>query len=317
MFGSEGGVMTYDFKRILIPTDLSDFSGLALKYGALFAGQAGSELTLLFVEDAYIPIDLQAMPLVHYLENAPASRDSLMEKLAEQARLYAPGVRVQSRIVTEAPSRGIVETANDIDADLIIMGTHGRHGVERAFLGSVTERVLRDTDRAVFTVSPLHFALEGEIAIRRILCPVNFTPVGREALTYAAGVAATFHAELVVTYVVESGENPLLSHEGKELASWIAPAVGERIKYREIIAHGDAAIRVLETAAEVDADLMVIGSQHKFFSDTTVIGTTTERVTRFARIPVITVPFRLASEGQDRNKRERFLREPARSVRLT
>jgi nucleotide-binding universal stress UspA family protein len=285
--------MITGFKRILIPTDLSDFSGLALKYGALFNRRAGSNLTLLFVEEGYVAFDLSAMPAGYYINNLPGSPDPLMKKLAEQARLYAPGISVQNRIVTEAPSRGIVKTASDIDADLIIMGTHGRHGVERAFLGSVTERVLHSTDRAVFTVSPLHFDLEGEIAIRRILCPVNFTRIGRAALAYAAGVAETFHAELVVTYVVENGAEPSTARAGRELATWIAPEVGDRVKYREIISHGDAAGRVLETAAEVDADLLVIGSQHKFFSDATVIGTTTERVTRFARIPVITVPLNL------------------------
>ena len=46
--------------------------------------------------------------------------------------------------------------------------------------------------------------------------------------------------------------------------------------------------------ADVDAELVVIGSQHRFFSDATVIGTTTERVTRFARVPVVTVPLRPA-----------------------
>ena len=284
--------MSASFKHILIPTDLSDFSGLALKYGALFNRRAGSNLTLLFVEEGHVAFDLSAIPAGYYVDN-PSSPDPLLAVLAEQARLYAPGISVQNRIVTDAPSRGIVKTASDIDADLIIMGTHGRHGVERAFLGSVTERVLRSTNRAVFTVSQLHFDLEGEIAIRRILCPVNFTPIGRAALTYAAGVAETFHAELVVTYVVEDGAEPSRALAGRELAAWIAPAVGDRVKYREIISHGDAAGRVLETAAEVGADLLVIGSQHKFFSDATVIGTTTERVTRFARIPVITVPLNL------------------------
>lgn len=297
--------MITGFTRILVPTDLSDFSGLALKYGALFNKRAGSNLTLLFVEETFVPFDLSAMPAGYYFGGSPGSPDPLMEMLAEQARLYAPGISVQNKVVMDAPSHGIVKAAREMDADLIIMGTHGRHGVERAFLGSVTERVLRSTDRAVFTVSPLHFDLEGEIAIRRILCPVNFTRIGRSALAYAAGVAETFQAELVVTYVVEDGSQPSTALAGKELAEWIAPAVGDRVRYREVISHGDAAARVLETASEVDADLLVIGSQHKFFSDATVIGTTTERVTRFARIPVITVPLNLPVRDKVLGKVER------------
>ena len=65
--------------------------------------------------------------------------------------------------------------------------------------------------------------------------------------------------------------------------------MGERVRYREIITHGEAAQSVLNTAAELDADVIVMGSQHRFFSDESVVGTTTERVTRFSRIPVLTV----------------------------
>lgn len=282
------------FKRILIPTDLSDFSGLALKYGALFHRRIGSELTLLFVEEAYVPMDAQAMPLGYYLDSDQAAHDPIARRLAEQTRLYEPGISVQTRIVTDAPAHGIVSTAEDIDTDLIIMGTHARHGVERALVGSITERVLRSTDRPVLTVSPLHFDLEGELTIRRVLCPVNFTLLGRAALEYAAGVARAFEAELVVTCVVETEESKsAAAPAGSDLATWIAPAVANRVKYREIISHGNPATQVLETATKVGADLLVIGAQHKFFSDATVLGTTTERVTRFARIPVLTVPLNM------------------------
>src|SRR5471030_2487837 len=94
-FTSEGRVMTTGFKRILIPTDLSDFSGLALKYGALFNRRAGSNLTLLFVEEGYVAFDLSAMPAGYYINNFPGSPDPLMERLSEQSRLYAPGISVQ------------------------------------------------------------------------------------------------------------------------------------------------------------------------------------------------------------------------------
>ena len=280
--------MTLHLDRILVPTDLSDFSGLAVKYGALFSRRLGSKLTLLFVDEAFVPLDIQAMPMVYSFDTDPAFK----ERMEQQARLYAPGVAVDTKILTDAPSRAIVSVAEEIDAGLIIMGTHGRHGFERAFLGSVTERVLRNTDRPVLSVCPLHFAPEGEIAVRRILCPVNFTDIGRAALAYAAELTNRFSAELVVTYVVETSDQRALSHIGPDLAAWIAPTVGNRMRYREVVAHGDAAARVLETVADVDADLVVIGSQHRFFSDATVIGTTTERVTRFARVPVVTVPLK-------------------------
>ncbi|MGZ7081191.1 MAG: universal stress protein, partial [Thermoanaerobaculia bacterium] len=148
------------FERILIPTDLSDFATLAFKYGVLFNKQVGSKLTLLFVEDVAISFEALEMPLGYYLEEAPQAREVLMEKLRDQARALAPGVSIETAVATDTPSRAIVTLGDQMRADLIIMGTHGRRGLERAFLGSVTERVLRHTDRPILTVTPNRIKLD-------------------------------------------------------------------------------------------------------------------------------------------------------------
>ena len=280
-----------EISRVLIPTDLSDFAGLAIEYGALFHRQLGSKLTLLYADEVMIPLGPE-FPMGYYIENAPAERETEMQRLREQARRFAPGVEVETTVLGDVPSRAIVATADRMDADLIIMGTHGRHGLERAFLGSVAERVLRQTDKPVLTVTP---ALAGRIrerAIRTVVCPVNFTPIAGAALNYAAKIADDFGAELVILYVEDGSRSTFLHRDGAKLAAWIAPAVRERIRYRELIARGDPSSRVLEVADEMDGDLMVIGAQHRLFRDATVIGSTTERITRFAKRPVLTVPLK-------------------------
>ena len=108
-----------EIKRILIPTDLSDFAGLALQYGAFFSRRLGSKLTLLHADEMLIPFGAE-IPMGYYLENAPEARAQEMEKLQEQARRYAPGMDVETVIVTEAPSRAIVTTADKMSADLWI-----------------------------------------------------------------------------------------------------------------------------------------------------------------------------------------------------
>ena len=277
-----------DIKRILIPTDLSDFAGLAISFGAFFHRRLGSALTLLYANEMLVPFGPE-LPMGYPIENAPEARREEMDLLRQQAKKFAPGVDVETVVLTETPSRAIITTADKMNADLIVMGTHGRSGLERAFLGSVAERVLRLTDRPVLTVAPPLFPKGKEAAVRSVLCPVNFTPIAGAALNYAAKITDAFHAELVMLYVNDGTRPPVLDRAGAELAAWIAPAVRERIRYREVVTHGDAAARVLEIAEEVDSDLIVVGAQHRLFSDSTVIGTTTERITRFARRPVLTV----------------------------
>src|SRR5690349_12254472 len=150
-------------QRILVPTDLSDFAALALRYASIFSVRMDARLTLLYADDVFFPIEASGMPLGYYLENAPASREELLGKLVEHARKYASGLDVDARVVSDAPARAILRTAEEVDADLVIMGTHGRRGIRRAFLGSVTESVLRHTTRPVLTVAPSRFP-EGKTA---------------------------------------------------------------------------------------------------------------------------------------------------------
>jgi nucleotide-binding universal stress UspA family protein len=283
-------MLSFGFDRILIPTDMSDFARLALRYGALFRERLGSALTLLYADEFYFPVDLLEVPMGYYLENAPETRIKLEKRLREHVEETIGGQGVDAKIVQDAPARGITAIARDIEADLIIMGTHGRHGWRRAILGSVTENVLHATSAPLLTVTPHRMDARNAPAFGRILCPVNFTRVAREALEYAGALAQAFDAELTVMYVAEGIEPPLVPELETAFRMWLDPQVRDRSRFSHVLVrNGDPAARVLNAASELGADLIVIGAQHKFFSDATVIGTTTQRITRFATCPVLTV----------------------------
>lgn len=280
---------TYGYDRILIPTDMSEFGKLALQYGVLFQERLGTALTLMYADEFYFPIELLEAPAGQYLETAPATKVKLQEKLRDYIKEHVP-LGAEGVIVQDAPARSIVQTAKDTRADLIIMGTHGRNGIRRAVLGSVCEAVLHDSDVPLLTVTPNLMKAEGAPAITKILCPVNFTRVARESLQHACVLAEAFNAELSVVYVAESIAEPHLPEIESAFIQWVDPHVRDRCSYRQIVTlHDDAAARVLDIAEESAADLLVIGAQHRRFSDASVIGTTTERLTRFARCPVLTV----------------------------
>jgi nucleotide-binding universal stress UspA family protein len=275
-------------ERILVPTDMTEFSGLALRYALLFNQRHGSKITLLHADE--ISWFAAEHPLGYYFENLPEMKVALMKSLAEYAVANVPPeVGAATIFEDDTPERAIVATARDINADLIIMGTHGRHGLPRVILGSVTERVLRTTNIPVISVAPAIFPRDPNVRIRTILCPVNFTRIARTALDQACAMAESFDAELVLVHVVEGTEPHLFTGVEAEFRTWVNPFIRANTRYKEIVVHGDAAEQVLNIADQIDADLIVIGAQHRFFSDTTVVGTTTERITRFAKHPVMTV----------------------------
>jgi nucleotide-binding universal stress UspA family protein len=275
--------------RILVPTDMTSFSELALRYALLFSKRLGSKLTLLHADE--ISWMAAEHPLGYYFENLPEAKAALAKNLADYAAAHVPPeVDATTCFVDDSPDRAIVETARDVDANLIIMATHGRHGLRRALLGSVTERVLHTTNIPVISVAPAMFRSDPEIGIKTILCPVNFTAIARTALEQACRMAEAFDADLVVMHVVEGREPQLFGSVENEFRKWVDPRIRGNTRYREIVVHGnDAAEHVLSVADLIDADLLIVGAQHRFFSDTTVVGTTTDRITRFAKHAVMTV----------------------------
>lgn len=280
---------TFGYDRILIPTDMSDFAKLALRYAVMFQERLGAALTLMFADEFYFPVDLLELPLGYYLENAPETKQKLNEQLRDYVKNNVPR-GADALIVQDAPARAIVNTAKDTRADLIIMGTHGRHGWRRALLGSVTENVLHETDTPVLTVTPGLMNADPPPQIKTILCPVNFTRIARESLAHACALAQAFDAELVVMYVAEAVGDEHVPPLEMAFSQWVDPQVQDHCSYKQVIAQGDdAAEIVLATAQQMNVDLIVVGAQHRMFSEATVIGTTTERITRFARCPVLTI----------------------------
>ncbi|MEO8035225.1 MAG: universal stress protein [Acidobacteriota bacterium] len=276
------------FERILVPTDMSEVGDLALLYALHFSEKLGSKLTLLYAEE--ISWLAAEHPAGYYFANVAEAKLALTKGLHEYAASRLPAkAQVTTLFEDDAPEPAIARVARDIKADLIVMGTHGRRGFRRALLGSVAEGVIRESDVPVITVNPSRFPEDASVGIRIVLCPVNFTEVARIALEQASAIAESFGAQLVVMHVCEAGEPRLTSEVQKEFSTWVEPQVRANTRYRELVVHGDAAARVLETADELNADLLVIGAQHRFFADATVIGTTTERITRFARHAVMTV----------------------------
>jgi nucleotide-binding universal stress UspA family protein len=295
--------MNSNIKRILVPTDTSEFSNLALQYALLFQKKLGSQITLLYAEE-FSFLFTGEYPIGYYFENVPEVKKHAAESLRKYAGEHVPNsAAVTTMIIDDTPARAILIAADDIQADLILMGTHGRHGLRRALLGSVTERVLRDTERPVMTVAPQLFPTNGEVKFATILCPVNFTSVAHQALEEACGFAEAFGADLIVMHVSEPDDTHGKSIEAR-FSGWVDPLVRDRTRYQQILVSGDPATQILEVAEQIGIDLIVVGAQHKRFSDATVIGTTTERITRFAKQPVLTVVRRTAAEKRQERKEE-------------
>ncbi len=142
------------FKHILVPVDGSPTAQKAVEKAAGLARAFGSEVTALYVIDPYPFTGLGsdfAYGQAEYLAAATAEASEATE--AARIALAAAGVKVDTRVSeAHAAWRGILETAEALGADLIVMGSHGRRGLEKLVLGSVAQRVLAQAQVPVMVV---------------------------------------------------------------------------------------------------------------------------------------------------------------------
>jgi nucleotide-binding universal stress UspA family protein len=146
--------MKLEVRRILVPTDFSPPSERALELAIEFARRFGAELTLFHAHElpAYVFPD-GVMPVSpEILLELERSMNAELDRLA--ARVRAAGVPVSTKTGVGAHDVEIVRYASEMNADLIIMGTHGRTGLRHVLLGSVAEKVVRRAPCPVLTVRP-------------------------------------------------------------------------------------------------------------------------------------------------------------------
>lgn len=274
------------FHNILAPVDFSELSAGSLRYAAAIARRSTAKLTLLYAHTFSPPPYFtggELSELERQFRASFAEAERSLRQFAEATLGAGPGTS-ETHVVEGPPADTILAYASESGADLIVMGTHGRSGVNRWMLGSVAERVLRASEIPVLTVQPGRSAA-GPVEIRHILCPVNDSLSARRALATATDLAASFEARVTVVHVQEEQAANSIA----DLCSWIAENRRATCDVREAVRKGEAAAEIISATAEADCDLAVIGAQHRAFFDTTVLGTTTVRVVRHARCPVLTI----------------------------
>ena len=145
------------FKRILCPIDFDENSMAALDIAAELARE--NNATLYVMHAVFTPLGAPGFPL----EPHPVvSEQPSTQEIAEVARNRL-GRKVKHEVIvkTGKPAESIIQAAEDLDVDLIVMATHGRSGVARLFLGSVAEHVVRGAQRPVLSVRPRERAGHG------------------------------------------------------------------------------------------------------------------------------------------------------------
>lgn len=292
--------------RILCPTDFSEVSTTAEAYATALAHHYGAALHLLHVDPptpvmspyGEIPVDIRLFE--------DQRQQAQADLAAARARAQAAGVAADASIRGGYPAREVLAVAAEEHADLIVLGTHGRGGVEHLLLGSVAEKVMRKAPCAVMVVPAGAHAptsTGAEVRFSRILCPIDGSAASADAVSYAVSLARETDGHLTLLYVVEPvppvGEFGSLdagdfrrlgeTHAKAVLQAAVTPEVRAWCTVEEAVAFGKASEGILATAKSHAADVIVMGVRGRGAIDVLAFGSTTNAVIRRATCPVLAV----------------------------
>jgi len=278
------------FKKLLVPLDGTAQSAVALPLARTIARATGAAVILVQV----VPPEMVGAGVA-----ARTARKTLPNVAYE---LGAGDLRVAA-VVREAaaPSDAILEVVRERGADLVIMATHGRGGVARALHGSVAQRILAESPVPVLLLRPGGHRVT---RIQRLLVPVDGTPQAALALGLAVPFAKAMGAQITILQVVPpraqfaalEGEvielvwdEDALAHAQQYVRGLAAPLqrAGLLVEGRAVLGRPSEAI--VRTAAEVEADVIVMSTRARTGPARAVLGSTADEVVRHADRPVLLV----------------------------
>jgi len=281
-------IVTFD--NILFATDFSKQSNIALPFALSIAHKYRSKM---FAAHVLAPPPLGNFPTIEVqalaaqaLREAHDSVEELGRRLGaipHEALLRKGDIWDELSVITK-----------EKNIDLIVLGTHGRAGVSKLLMGSIAERIFRQSTCPVLTVGPKVSAEPTSVAdIHTILCPIDFTAESLAAIPYAVSLAEENQARLYLMNVVPA---PVLNHEEGSLLARLKALVPPEAKLwcepRAFVESGDAGDKILEQAEELGVDLIVLGIRpvSTLAGTRTHLGTATAyKVVSCAICPVLSV----------------------------
>jgi len=288
-------------QRILVPTDFSPTARAALDLAATLARGFDAEIHVLHVRVLLEDTHLEEQERAEVQRLLAASDGTARAALGRDVEGHDDLVVTTHLVRGISPAETIMETCRSLGCDLIVMGTHGRHGLTHLVVGSVAEGVARASPAPVLTVGP--HALPPPDRIRSLLVAHDFSRHSEDAIRIAAAWARTFAARVTLLHVVEPMIYPefyavdVLPEEtltdvrtrSEEALREVADRFLVGIEHDVLVESGRAWERIVARATRPDYDLAILGGRGLSALEHLLLGSVADNVLRRAQLPLLTV----------------------------
>lgn len=270
---------SFNIKKILIPIDFSDTSMLALEHAVFMAERYEAEIVFLHVFESFS----YQMEISQMLIDSVKVGDLVKSKLDELAKEThkKTGVNISAKVVTGSVAANIVEVADNVGADMIVMGTHGSSGFEEFFIGSNAYKVVSKSPKPVLTVQ------DGatKVGYKNIVVPLDISKASRQKMQYlvpfAKKYASRFHL-LVIDTDNDGSKMDVVSNQVEEYLR------SEDVPYTlKKVSGSNRAKLVIDYATEINAELISIMTEQDPDISGLVMGPYAQQVVNHSKIPVL------------------------------
>jgi nucleotide-binding universal stress UspA family protein len=294
------------FRAILVPLDGSPMAEQALPLAARLARATDSALHLLHVH-----VDASPNPIA--VEGLPVIDEQMRSLAAEHERVYlerlaaahAEGdfIPIATRLAGPV-AQTIATYARDINAGLIVMTTHGRSGFAQLWLGSVAEALARNSGTPLLLLRPDEDGALPERPFKRVLVPLDGSPLAEEILPHARALAELDGGEIELLRIVDTLPVPesmpfherfrldarTVAAERADAEQYLSTVSGRLapLSVRPQVAEADQPARaILEEAQRAQADLVAVTTHGKSAVTRVALSSVTDKVLRAVRGPLL------------------------------
>jgi nucleotide-binding universal stress UspA family protein len=274
--------------KILIPTDFSETSLMAIQHGAFVAQLTKGEVVLLHVINSAFTRQNLFLPVVQLTDTTEFEKKVALklDELADEIRTEF-GVAVDSIIKTGIPAQEVVETVKEVNASMVVMGTHGYSPMEELVIGSNALRVITKASCQVMTMSKG----ADHKGYNKIVIPIDNSAHSRQKVVYTLEMARHFSAHVYAVALLgpedeqHKPQMELILHQIEKLAN------EKGVMYSSDIVSGlkNRATATVKYSEKIGADLLVIMSDQDAELSGFFLGPYTQQVIHLSKIPVITV----------------------------
>jgi len=268
-------------ERLLLSSDGSEFSEGAIREAINLAKTCSSKLYVISV--AQVP-DIREFADTYPVAAAEKLEKVIREHLESvQERARKEGISCEIILGRgPVPSKLIIEEAEKNNVELIIMGRHGRTGLTRIMMGSVTAKVIGDAPCKVMIVP--RFA---RISLEKIMVPTDGSLYSEIATREAISIAKRIGSSLIALSVYKRDENLKLAEASVGMVKDVAEREG--IKIETLTLKGEPHEVIVDTVEKKKAGFLVVGSHGRTGLQRLLMGSVTERLVGHAGCPVLIV----------------------------